>query len=645
MTFFAQSNRDARTINPLEGATGPTVGYSEGYQTAVDAQMRASSLYGIEYHMHELDWAQTQALLEAGVEEPPQLILSAEGSERGDGSAWTGDISIAQGLRRTFGADSGYYEDFIPGRSDGYTRTYEGDQDPEFQARIMAYDTRIMELRRQYPGLNLRTSSDMFGEVRRLAQAAEMKEATDNRSWGGALGGFVGGTMASMHPGTDPFNFYTLFAGGLGKTAAQRIGSQVVTQGAIETGNQLGGVQEARGQLGLSSGFADGASRVLMTAGGAGVLQGTGELLAAAGRRVFRNTDADPAPPADLVSQPRAPRRAPEAYRLDSLAAELGFGGNRPMTPRLAADIADVTSQLARWGGPMPSDMVPRTNEIDLPGQLTRASGLPGMRVDEASIARMAREADPQVFARLDKITAARAAITTRLQGATGETIEGLTDEITEIQGALGRARKPERKAELQAQLEAVTERQRFVNEDAPLRDQIAKLDRQADTVAPSVARAYERARGSWSAPGSRSDEVADVVQRVKEGLSPRPSLTPAGKPASATPRRMIDQVPEMARVPDDVDPLEGLANVLKSDSDVMGKVHEDFLASVGKLLTEDGDGTVRLDGTDREFKMTDTMFIERADGSVKEISIRDHLTEVRRAGDELEAVSSCSIR
>ncbi|MCA9269814.1 MAG: hypothetical protein KDA41_15140, partial [Planctomycetales bacterium] len=84
--------------------------------------MRASSQFGIEYFMQELDWNQTRAMLDAGVEDPPQLILGLEGRRPGEGA-----ISVAQMLR----SGSGYYEDFMPERSGAYldvARRYAGEE-------------------------------------------------------------------------------------------------------------------------------------------------------------------------------------------------------------------------------------------------------------------------------------------------------------------------------------------------------------------------------------------------------------------------------------------------------------------------------------------------------------------------------------
>ena len=98
-------------------------------------------------------------------------------------------------------------------RSEEYlevARRYNGEEvSPEFESRLQAYDAHIRKIREQRPDLPLRTSEEMFAQVKRDAVAAEQREQTARRSWGGAFGGFFGGALASMHPGTDPLRIHS----------------------------------------------------------------------------------------------------------------------------------------------------------------------------------------------------------------------------------------------------------------------------------------------------------------------------------------------------------------------------------------------------------------------------------------------------
>ena len=74
MTFHSEPNRDAMAGADDTVSTGPSVGFLEAFNTAYEAQTRAASQFGIEYHMSELDNQQTKALRDAGVADAPSLI-------------------------------------------------------------------------------------------------------------------------------------------------------------------------------------------------------------------------------------------------------------------------------------------------------------------------------------------------------------------------------------------------------------------------------------------------------------------------------------------------------------------------------------------------------------------------------------------
>mgnify|MGYP006892941814 FL=1 len=74
MTFHSEPNRDAMAGADDTVSTGPSVGFLEAFNTAYEAQTRAASQFGIEYHMSELDNQQTKALRDAGMADAPSLI-------------------------------------------------------------------------------------------------------------------------------------------------------------------------------------------------------------------------------------------------------------------------------------------------------------------------------------------------------------------------------------------------------------------------------------------------------------------------------------------------------------------------------------------------------------------------------------------
>lgn len=662
MTVLSDSNPDAYSLSPDTVATGPLVGFFESWSASVDAQMRTSSQFGIEYFMHELDWQQTRALLDAGVSSPPQLMLSLEDREAGEGSA--GDFSVAQMLRE----DSGYYEDFIPNRSGEYmqvARRYAGDEtSPEFEKRLRDYDAQIAKLREQHPDLELRSSREMFEQVRKDAAAAEQREQTDRRTWGGAVGGFLGGAVASMHPGTDPFNFYTMAAGGAGKTAAQRIFSQVGAQGAIETVNQVTGVQEGRQLLGLSHGLSDAAQRVAATALGAGVLQGAGEAVFAGARRWFRNTETDPAPPLALAERPAEPlpqitpdnlieearlariEQDPRAYS-DMLAAQAPLSGVKAGRPRSVVDLADASAQLEDWAGAAPAAVRPRTSSATYP----------------TSPPRTAQEVDPPVFVRYDRNVERRNELRAQIEadvegrdaevhkamGAVDARIHALEARLRATQGGGDAAELRKEVSEARKDRGALlrVSESKEAPEVASARRRIAKLDDKAADIVPLIGRARARARGRW---GVSADDLDDVWGAYREGRT-GPD-TPAGEALEGREAMLAltDRAPVLQGA-GNVEPAatsaETAQRIIAENTKTIDAALEGYRTQVKKLVDVSEEGKLKVDGREYEFDIDrDKLFVPNEDGNGgKEVTLREYLAENKRVEDELEGVSTCSTR
>jgi len=678
MTFLSNSNQDAYSISPDAAATGPLVGFFDSWSAAVDAQMRTSAQYGIEFFMQELDWQQTGAMIDAGVEAPPQLMLSLEGREAGEGPI--GDFSVAQLLRR----DSGYYEDFIPNRSEEYlqvARRYAGQEiSPEFEERLQAYDARVTAIREQHPDLELRTSREMFERVREDATAAERREQTDRRTWGGAFGGFFGGALASMHPGTDPLNFYTLGAGGAGKTAVQRVLFQTGAQGVVETINQVTGVQEERELLGLSHGFSDAAQRVAATALGAGALQGAGELVAAGARRWFRNTAEDPAPAIDVAEVPREPIALPAPDRLreeaqvarveqnprtyiDTLADRTPLSGIRAGRTRSVLDIADTSRQLEDWAGGDPAFVHPRTASAAYPGQSGRAVLDTRAATDNARLYQMAREADPSTFNQYDRLLERRNTyrrwveeLAEKRDADVQSTMDNIDARIHSLEARLRAAQGKGDKAKIREQIrearsdrEALidTSRQRETPDIAEVRRQLIKTDEKMRDLAPLIGRAYARARGRWGETVEELDAVWDAYRQGRAEVDMPPSDTLPGYDTALT---LTDRAPILqgaSRVEAAATSAETAQRIVAENAKAIDAALEGYREQVKRLVEVTDEGTLRVDGRDYEFNIDkDTMFVPHEDGTGgREVTLREYLAENRRAEYELEAVSTCSIR
>lgn len=548
MTFFNKRNREAETVPAHQATSGPLVGPVEAFETAVEAQTRAASMYGIEYHMHEMDWQQTQAMLDAGVKAPPQLALTLEGRDPPpEYAAAYPNYIFADGT-------SGYYEDFIPARSSNYLRAaqyFAGESaiDREFAERIAEYDGQIAKLQRENPGLRLMTSDQMFETVRQEAERYEQKEATDRRSWGGAFGQFAGGALASMNPTTDPWNVAASVVPALrGTTIAGRIGQQALVQGGIETVNQVAGVQEERRLLGLSHGLADAATRVGATAAGGAALQTVGEAFYAGARRFFRNTPTDPAPPVEVFERsapPPVPERVapdpgprlphipePEVEArlrqdaravLDVLADEAPLSGLRAARPRLVQDMHIVAEQLSRWDGGRPAELdatLIRTGDAAYPVRVGSDLTFDRMPlVQSFAENQRAREIDPQTMKRFDELRAqkeeyrrvldlvrAEKPASPELEKAVSDATKKLDDLVAKRSKVQGKKKikDHERKIrraqdELNAAVEAANgpaaQQDKTV---AVLRRSLMHTDEQMRDLAPLVSRAYAKARNEW---------------------------------------------------------------------------------------------------------------------------------------------------
>ena len=645
MTKHLTLNQDATSVTPSDAASGPLVGFFDSWAAGVDAQMRTSAQYGIEYFMQDLDWQQTQSLLEAGVDAPPQLMLSLEDAQPGEGN-----FSVGQMMRD----DSGYYEDFIPERSEPYinvARHYagEGVDDDAFHTRLQAYDARIAELKERHPELSLMSSEDMFSRVRKDAVAAEHRRENDRRTWGGAAGGFFGEALASLHPGTDPLNFYTLGVGGVGKTAAQRILGQVGMQGAVETINQVTGVQEERRLLGLSHGFADAAGRVGSTALGAGVLQGVGEVAGYGLRRWFGNdTKLDPRPEAIVPDRPEAPvltrQNAVEEGQVSGLInreiappdirVEPGRIDGSASAPSFARTIADADAALQSWEVAYPVEVAPRAvHAPDTPATSTASRDLARYeKVSERATAargvlETAEGVDPEIGEAMDAVSARIADLYSRLRGADTASRHGFKKQVETV------------KADRDGLLNASAAREPA--DVTAARKEIAKAEDKMQDIAPEIARERAQEAGAWDAS---SEDISNVWRSFGEGqLTPnRASPAPVERQSVSLRDRVALRLDaEGATLADQ------LTNTIAHEREVNGAALDAFRAEASRLVTAKDESTVMITGSDHEFSLdADTINVPNEDGDgFKSVSIRELLDQNQRAEQELEAVTSCSIK
>lgn len=550
MTLWTEVNQDATTVDQRDAALGPRVGFLDNFAASWDAQTRASAAFGIEESFREEEAQQIRTLRDAGVESIPSLAPYAHGT--------FSDYSIGP----VYGTKN--YLDI--------SRFYARGGDPNVASYLDDYDKRIGDLQKKFPNLKLKTSRDMFDSVVLGAQEAERKMQEQRTTTWGDIGGFLGGAIASFNPRTDPLNFATTPVGGVGKTAALRIATQVGAQGVIEGINQFTGVQEERDILGLSHGFGDAFSRVAGTAVGAGVLQGAGEAIAYGGKRWFRNTATDPAPVApakpDLevrdiapVAEPRPVEDAPwggqSAWEADVKAYQEQnvrdlISGARPyseelqvMSPlsntrmgraRTAMELDYVTSKLEAWDGEEPHLIPPRTstalprivNDVTMP-EVKIDIHSPGKTLDE-----MARSVDPQMFRVYDDLAQRVSTYRRWLQdmqpqgAASREKLQAQIDDLdNKMQNLNYNMAKvgSRRRGEMQLKMDGLkTERQKLFDDmksfDTPdmarVRNELISDDVKMRDMGPLVARAYAAAQKQWDLGAADREAVWQMIKDAK---------------------------------------------------------------------------------------------------------------------------------
>lgn len=121
----------------------------------------------------------------------------------------------------------------------------------------------------------------------------------------GILGGFAGAVAGSFTP-RDPLNVASIFVGGFGAKAVQRIGTEIGLNSGIEAINMLTGVADNRRLAGVPLTQDEVIGNIAMTGLGAGVLRGAFvEAPSALLRRLARDVPQNPPPAAP--ARPDAP--------------------------------------------------------------------------------------------------------------------------------------------------------------------------------------------------------------------------------------------------------------------------------------------------------------------------------------------------
>lgn len=560
MTFFNEENVDAKSGGAETLSHGPRVGFLDRFATAWDTQQRTSAQEGMWAAYSDEEDAQLRSMKKAGIENMPRIGME---DLIGFGTAIFGDDDF-----------------FLYKRA---AKFYSGDGDAKTAKRMRDYDARIEELKSQYPDLNLKTGRELFDEVIRKGREAEDRMNTQQTTFGGKIGEFLGGGLASMNPRTDPLNAMTLGVGGPGKTALARIAAEAGLQGAVELGNQLTGVQEQRERMGLSHGAGDVATRVAGTALVGGAFQAVGEGLAVAGKRWFGNSKTDPAPAVHEPYKPKADEPLLLEYKpaewegqaaweadvkeyqdglirdlidgsrdyTDDILLSMNYGkNNRRGAARARLDMEHVSSRLEAWGGELPHEIKPKTMtaipERVVSGRIRPQISLDVHSIPGATLDHMARQVDPKLFRVFDELADRkqvykqwlddpkyRAEQKTIIAKAQAD-IDTLSRQMDNLKHKMGRVGN-RRRAEMQTKLDGLAEQkaalvEKTVARDTPamaaIRRELIKTDEKMRDMYPEVGRAYAHARGQWELDAPNREAVRKMVEEGNKSIGEAPVLS-----------------------------------------------------------------------------------------------------------------------
>jgi len=662
MSFFDEINRETTAPGNSAFAEGPRLGFLGAMEASYNAQALANSALGIQKAMTEEFDADYQKLRSRGVKAP---VLP-------------------------FGNSLNEARFFSPANQD---------TPGEYTADMQENDKFWSEAKQKYPDLNLRTPYERWQAVQKRAQEADRFWESSNTTFGGMIGGFIGGAAAGINPEVNPINFAALPLGGVGATAGARIASQAAGQGGVELVNQLTGVQEQRRLLGLDYG----ASQAFQQAAGAalagGVFQGVGEGLGIAARRWFTAAPHDPAPPVPTQTPTPVQRGAlgPDVYgpgRPVDLKNDLGefltaakaevYGPTRDGHKRTILDIENVTSQLDDWKGPAPWEVKPRTDTAPAPDVTTFTFGRPYSAAIRAGsdIEGAARAVDPEAFAKVDKLEAAMNDLRARMSEPMDVVDNEVNAQIASVEARLAEQQngRPVVKGKARKRLERELEDLRTTAREAggtagttrpadvaaldarnaPMREELMRLDAELRDTVPLVNRAMAQADNAWvSRPSINADTLA-FLRRV-EGRSipfrteshPLPFEWLAESKLQPIEPAPLAQIPVdnfLAARPDvNLKPGSDVADVMKAVAEADGKLVQPAVDSLGSLarsavkVAEGGEKTdVFVLPNGREINMSERIFVDDAAGDVKEMSVREYLQDIADDHEVLGAVTTC---
>jgi hypothetical protein len=649
MSIFDTPNQEAYSGLAENASAGPRLGFQDAMVAAWDMQTKVQSLFAIEKAFGDAERAQIAKMAAAGLR--PHRALVDPAGEMGD---------------EPLGADGRIvnpYMDAARSIVDTGQTDVDGQGGGAMAETLKDRDAHIMRERELHPELGLKTYGELFAEIQASAREAKRRDDLPNTIMGN-VGALMGGVAGAFNPTTDPLNVMTAPLAA-GRTIAARIAAQGGIQGATEGLNVFLNPDTNRLLLGQDLTAGEKAMRIGGAAVGGAALQGLGEGVVIAGRRVLTGkwfNDAPAPPPApvrpppepsigDIPAPPPAPVRPPpepqigdipatpprdaaigdyptwESFR-EAHAKELEvnriYGSSREAMSRETQDISYIAQQLDRWDGPNPNDIPARTYAAVIP------DAEPGVRYSKPytnyidrmeTVDDIARRLDPDLFRTYDTLASQYAEIKAAIERG------------REIGDLRPNANRPDVKAAFEAERAA---------REVDMRQQMLDLDYRMRDMAPLVSRVYGAADHEWRHTPVDFATI-DFLKRLENETGWRyrgedkPSLTE--KPLKAQPVAM----PAVAKINDKV-PLAKLTPELEAkigpNSDAVDRVR----ASVADNITQVDEKVAQFVGTAKKAVELDAVELRAAKDAAREKVAKaadpEAKVEAQAKLDELEYVT-----
>jgi hypothetical protein len=635
VSIFERKNPRAEEIDYTKVPYSETADFITGYQRAYEAQVRGSSIEGIDYQLMKA-YGENSSIIAKGLEggAANRAMFSGQGFE-------LSDVPYHLAGEKPFTGES--------------LKSYN------------AYNQRILELQ-SFGVEGLRTLDAVWSDIKSQAQIAESAYSQGPSSFTGSVGGFIGGMLGSLDPRTDPLNFLTLPVGGIGKTIAGRIGTQMGAQGAVETVNQFTGVQENRRLLGLDYGLKQAFTTIAGTAIGAGVLQGAGEGLAVGVRRWFNRSSAEetiPPPPPKRKMTMREKYEIEEEYRLETLKSSPFYRASPEANVLFQEDVRAAASLLDDWGRLAPTKVTfdsPPTSSYARPSSIAPAI-VDAEGVGPDNLTSLARFFDPVALSKQEELTSRKVDLESYLSEVQSpeakgllNTIERTKDDISILESAQARASKEDvkklkkRKRVLNKKLEEDEANLSKIQEGDDTRTKTAykdlvRLNRRIRKNSVMVARAYSRATGSWSIRDDALDAMLSSV-RKSQPFIPEGALTKAPSVGSVKPSFVAKAVagyPEIKdQLPSDSTAGDTMRKVVEAEEGARSIEEEGLISTALNLRNSPDTKTVRVGGLDLDLDGI-KMVVESEKGPIT-VTPREVLEDLAETMDELEAFRICQV-